>query len=117
VEALSRGAREAVFVESDRRARDLLAKCLAELGLSGRTAVAGEPVARFAARAHEAFDVVFFDPPWADDAAGDLRALLPLLASGGVLFHERGNDEDLLPERPADETRRYGRTRFFLYRV
>jgi 16S rRNA (guanine966-N2)-methyltransferase len=115
-EALSRGAREVVFVESDARARSLLAANVAELGVGSRTRIAGESVARYAGRRDAgAFDVVFFDPPWENDAAADLRALLGHLVPGGVLFLERGDDVELSPETPAIQRRRYGRTRFFIY--
>jgi 16S rRNA (guanine966-N2)-methyltransferase len=116
VEALSRGASEAVFVEADPRVRAILAGNLAELGLSSRSSIAGEAVARFARRGGPGFDVVFYDPPWEADGAGDLELLLSLVAPGGILFHERGDDLEPLPSRPADERRRYGRTRFLVYR-
>ena len=66
IEALSRGARQASFVESDRRVLRVLERNLKELSIDGR--VFAETVGRFAARRDAAgFDVVFHDPPWGAD--------------------------------------------------
>lgn len=118
IEALSRGAREAVFVESDRRVRTALERNLGALGLTARARVVGEPVARFAARAEAgSFDVVFHDPPWGDEAGADLEALLRLVAPGGVLFHEGGDARAPSTSATPVERRRYGRTHLWIYRV
>jgi 16S rRNA (guanine966-N2)-methyltransferase len=118
IEALSRGARNAVFVEADRRVKATLERNLETLGLEDRARVVGEPVARFAARAEAgSFDVVFHDPPWEDDTDADLEALLRLVASGGVLFHERGDSRAPATSRAASERRRYGRTHLSIFRV
>jgi 16S rRNA (guanine966-N2)-methyltransferase len=77
IEALSRGAEYALFVESDRRAAGTLRANLADLGLAGvsalRVASAGTVLAGPAPRA---FDVVLIDPPYAvpnAEIAGWLR--------------------------------------------
>ena len=77
IEALSRGAAHALFVESDRRAAGTLRANLADLGLAGvaelRVATAGAVLAGPAPRA---FDVVLIDPPYAvpnAEIAGWLR--------------------------------------------
>lgn len=121
VEALSRGAREAVFVESDRRAATALRETLSRLDLGERAQVVEAAVAEFASRPGllaARFDLVFFDPPWAEIAPEDLEALASLLAEGGTLVHERGDDErpPAGALAPAD-VRRYGRTRLLFYRA
>jgi 16S rRNA (guanine(966)-N(2))-methyltransferase RsmD len=66
IEALSRGAREAVFVENAALALRSLADNIAQLDLRRSTRVLGMSVAR-ALKAlvdEEAFDVVFMDPPY-----------------------------------------------------
>lgn len=70
IEALSRGASEAVFVESDRSALAVLRSNLASTGLSDRAEVVASSVDSWlqspeAARRH--FDVAFCDPPYAFD--------------------------------------------------
>ncbi|MGE5715562.1 MAG: hypothetical protein ACM369_02835, partial [Acidobacteriota bacterium] len=66
------------------------------------------------------FDVIFHDPPFeeiSESSESDLRFLLSLVRSGGWLFHERGDDAVLRPSglEPADR-RRYGTTRFLIFR-
>lgn len=121
LEALSRGAKEAVFVEADRRTAARLRESLERLDLISRALVVDATVAQFARRRGAApvpFDLVFFDPPWAAAEPADLEALLPLVAPGGTLVHERGDDaEPLAMGRAADDVRRYGRTRLLFYRV
>ncbi len=94
LEALSRGAARAVFVESERRARTVLARNIETVGLPGAGIVALPVAAYLATRADTPFDVVFADPPYdLDDGAlaDDLRALADSgrLADGAVLVVER----------------------------
>jgi len=85
LEALSRGAAAAVFVESDRPAARVLADNIASLGLPGavlrRLAVDSY---LGAAGADEPFDLVFADPPYALASAA-VASMLGLLVSGGWL--------------------------------
>ncbi|MEU4803517.1 16S rRNA (guanine(966)-N(2))-methyltransferase RsmD [Actinosynnema sp. NPDC023587] len=64
-EALSRGAASAVFVESDKRAADVLKANAKSLGLPGATVVNRTVEAAVAIPADEPCDVVFADPPYA----------------------------------------------------
>jgi 16S rRNA (guanine966-N2)-methyltransferase len=83
LEALSRGASEALFVESDRRAVDVLRGNVAALGLGG-TVRAGQVETVVAAPASGEFDLVLADPPYAVGAAA-LGKVLAALAEGGWL--------------------------------
>ena len=83
LEALSRGAADALFVESDRRALDVLRGNVAALGLGG-TVRAGQVETVVAAPAPARFDLVLADPPYAVDAAA-LGKVLAALAEGGWL--------------------------------
>jgi 16S rRNA (guanine966-N2)-methyltransferase len=120
LEALSRGAVRATFVESDRGAGAVLKGNVSRLGAEAQSAVELRPVAAWTAlagtgRAAARFDLIFHDPPFGDPAAEDLAALLGLLAPGGTLVHERGDDR--IPEvgRAPVDVRRYGRTRLLFY--
>src|SRR5262245_42898286 len=67
IEALSRGARRATFVERDRRATQALRHNLETLGLSAGARVLAMDVERAVPRlaaAGETFDIVFLDPPY-----------------------------------------------------
>ena len=89
IEALSRGAARAVFVERGREALRALRANLAVLGLGREQArvVAGDAVAVLPVlEASEGrFDLVFLDPPYAGDLAARVLAALvrsPLLDAG-----------------------------------
>lgn len=83
LEALSRGAADAWFVEADRRAADVLRGNVGALGLGGTVRAA--PVETVvAAPAPALFDVVLADPPYAVDAAA-LGSVLAALDEGGWL--------------------------------
>lgn len=76
IEALSRGASKAVFVESDRRALDVIERNLQATGLAGATAVVSDWIvsawlAREGGRARQSsaaaegpFAAAFVDPPY-----------------------------------------------------
>ena len=95
LEALSRGAAEAVFVESDRAALEVLRRNVHDVGLDGAHVVK-RTVAAFLAQAPERpFDMVFADPPYAlaDDVVAEMLATLAgkgWLADGAVVVVERG---------------------------
>jgi 16S rRNA (guanine966-N2)-methyltransferase len=84
LEALSRGAATATFVESGRDAVAVLRRNIEALALPGAV-VARRPVAAFlAAEPAAPADFVFADPPYAL-TDGELSALLSRLAGGGWL--------------------------------
>ena len=117
-EALSRGAREAVFVDSDRRVGQALRANVELVRLGDRARVVVREVAAFlAVERPTGFDLVFFDPPWANPVLGELEGLWKALVPGGTLVVERGSPEVPWPEPPVEpEVRRYGTTSLFLYR-
>jgi len=78
IEALSRGAEAATFVERDRRAASAIRANLEATGLAGQALVVEAPVERFLASAPPdaaPFDLVLADPPYAEDPAGVLSLL------------------------------------------
>lgn len=94
LEALSRGAADAWFVEADRRAADVLRANVAAVGLGG-TVHHGKVSAVLARIAPEPFDLVLADPPYVV-GEDDLRAVLEALANGwlsdgALVIVERGS--------------------------
>ncbi|MFO7191692.1 MULTISPECIES: 16S rRNA (guanine(966)-N(2))-methyltransferase RsmD [Thermocrispum] len=83
LEALSRGAADAVFVESDRRAVEVLRANVRALGLGGSVRH-GTVRQVLEAAAAEPFDLVVADPPYGTPDV-ELRAVLTALVSGGWL--------------------------------
>lgn len=82
LEALSRGAASALFVESDRRAGEVLAANIAALGLAGATLRRATVAAVLTAGTETPVDLVLADPPYEVDAT-DIDALPGLLTAGG----------------------------------
>ena len=82
LEALSRGAASALFVESDRRAATVLERNIATLGLPGATLRRGLVATVLAAGAAMPVDVVLADPPYEVDAA-EVDAVLAALNTHG----------------------------------
>ncbi|MBW3639343.1 MAG: 16S rRNA (guanine(966)-N(2))-methyltransferase RsmD [Actinobacteria bacterium] len=89
LEALSRGAGSATFVEDDPEAVAVLRANVALLGLSGSCVVA-EPVERFlAGAATDAYDLALLDPPYEVEVVPALTQLRPWLAADAVVAVER----------------------------
>lgn len=114
LEALSRGARSADFVESDARALRALRTNLDALDAGESAVVHRADVLRFVeALPALRYDVAFADPPYRQGLARDVAArwtTVPFARLLGV-EHEAGAE---LP--PGGATRRYGTTAITLYR-
>jgi 16S rRNA (guanine(966)-N(2))-methyltransferase RsmD len=91
LEALSRGAKTAVFIEKDRRAAALIAENAALCGVQDRCAIIRE-AAEYALdtlAGDGPFDVIVFDPPYDLPAVEQLLSkAAPLLARDGILVLE-----------------------------
>lgn len=119
LEALSRGARSALFVESDRRAADVIRRNIKTVGLSSARVVSLR-VERVAAGEPQdgPYDVVFLDPPYVVTDAALHGVLADLLTYGwlgpeAVVVVERATrgGDFAWPEGFADDrTRAYGET-------
>ena len=97
IEALSRGAAHATFVENGRKALEALRRNLAAVGFEGQATIAARPVKDFLARAAQtfdmSFDLFFFDPPWSlatELIASEMQAGARLAGSGAeMVVHRR----------------------------
>jgi 16S rRNA (guanine966-N2)-methyltransferase len=116
IEALSRGAAHATFVDTDRAARRAVELNLAAAGLADRAEVVSvEAVAhlrRLAAGGAEPFDLVLLDPPYVtDDPAWlDLLVLVESVAPGAVVVVESDREVPLPAGWHALRSKRYGGT-------
>jgi 16S rRNA (guanine966-N2)-methyltransferase len=84
LEALSRGAATAVFVESDSRIGSVIARNIETVGLPGATLRRGAVATVLAGGTAVAFDLVLADPPYDVDATEVEAALTALAAHGWV---------------------------------
>jgi 16S rRNA (guanine966-N2)-methyltransferase len=115
LEALSRGAGRAVFVESDREACRTIERNLEKLRLIGARVVCGDVVA-FLASERQRYDLVLVDPPYElRDYSALARYLPSVLADDGlIVFETAAKVEPELP-LPQRTSRRYGAARLTLY--
>ena len=123
IEALSRGAREARFLEGDRAVARALRENLARLGVADRAAVleADLGLERLPSGAEGPFDLVFLDPPYAGDAGARWLALLaagPWPPEGGLVVYERrkGTEAPRPPGLAIATERTYSETTVTFYR-
>ena len=124
LEALSRGAPKAVFVERDGAALGALRRNLREGGMDGRATVIGADVRtalRRLAAAGEQFSWVFLDPPYVREMTGVLEELSgsDLLSSCAVVILE--HDKRMPPPASVGclfltDQRKYGDTELSFFR-
>ena len=123
IEALSRGASHAVFVEQDARATRVLRENLESLGIGEgsaevrRSGVLG--ALRSAQARKETYDLLFIDPPYrrAHELGPDLSAILPsLLEPGARIVAESDRRAPLALALEIERERRYGDTSITIHR-
>jgi len=118
LEALSRGAESAVFVESDREACRTIERNLDKLGL-GPAEIARREALSFLALDRRRFDLILVDPPYdmVESVAVRLALYLParLAENGLVAFESSSRDELALPPLAIRTSRRYGAARVTLF--
>jgi 16S rRNA (guanine966-N2)-methyltransferase len=117
LEALSRGAERAVFVDSDRDACRAIQRNLVKLELTGAR-VACADVLRFLAGERSRYDLVLVDPPYEMVESLQMRLgsyLSTVLAEDGLLVFETAARTE--PELPLARhtSRRYGSARLTLF--
>jgi 16S rRNA (guanine966-N2)-methyltransferase len=107
LEALSRGAATAEFVDVHRPALATLRANIKMLNVGDRTVVHKQDALKFAQQLHAGqFDVAFADPPYDGDQAALLVAMFRLTPFARVFAIEHPADRPM----PGDDTRRYGDT-------
>jgi 16S rRNA (guanine966-N2)-methyltransferase len=120
IEALSRGAATAAFVEHDADAVRTIERNLDRLRLTGARVVRGDVLRTIAqeATAGAKYDLVLVDPPYGmltEIQPRLARHLPPLLAADGLLVVE--TDARIEPDLPLPvrTSRKYGQTRVTLF--
>ena len=120
LEALSRGAASAVFVDSSNASLAIVKRNIEITGFEDKARVVRSDYAAFAAANREIFDIVFIDPPY---AAGlfvpAMRAVLPFVSNYGCLVCEHPLEQSL-PETvdhfAVSRSYRYGKVCVTVYR-
>ena len=113
LEALSRGAAHATFVEAHRPTAEALRRTVADLALSERATVLALPAERAARTLDGRYDIVFADPPYAQpypaETFGDLRRRGAIGPESVIVYEHSARSS--APDDPAfrcERTARYG---------
>jgi 16S rRNA (guanine966-N2)-methyltransferase len=127
IEALSRGAARATFVERDRAALAAIHENLRRTSLGPRaTVVSGDVLAALGpggrARLGAPYDLVVIDPPYGEAPLLDrvLASVEPLIARGGWVIAKhfwRDRPADRVGLLASERVRRFGETALTLYRL
>lgn len=120
IEALSRGAKQAVFVDASREATAVIRDNLTGTGLSGRAKVRHMDAFAALESPGQTYDIALLDPPYGQ---GLVQKALPLVAAcmapGGVILCETPAGE-ALPEQAGgfqlSRCYRYGKIQVATYR-
>lgn len=122
LEALSRGALEAVFAESSREALEILARNVRESGPFASRILRGELPGALErlARAGDRFDLIFADPPYAWTVTSELYQAVSAVAAPAcelAIEHSRRSAPPELAEGwVRRELRKYGDSAVSFYR-
>jgi 16S rRNA (guanine966-N2)-methyltransferase len=120
IEALSRGALRAVFVESDRTASKAIERNLEKLRLTGAAVVRMDAMTALAAEAAAGrrYDLVLVDPPYemfSSVQTGLARYLPAVLEPGALVVVETAAPEEPELPLPKRTSRRYGSARLTVF--
>ncbi|MEO5690836.1 MAG: 16S rRNA (guanine(966)-N(2))-methyltransferase RsmD [Candidatus Saccharimonadales bacterium] len=87
LECMSRGAREAVFVERDRQAQNVILENIATLGIDQETKLIKASVASWSESSPaEKFDLIFADPPYNDLQLSTVKRLVGHMQPKGLMI-------------------------------
>lgn len=122
IEALSRGAKQAVFVDEREESCRLIRENLRRTRLEGAAQVVRSDYLAYLSRCREKFDLIFLDPPYAEVfLENSLKRIteIDILESGGIMVAERPLGKELpwdFPGYSRSKDYKYGKTLITLYR-
>ena len=122
IEALSRGAVRAVFVDQRRDACNLIRENLRRTNFSQNAQVVQSDYLQYLRRCKERFNIILLDPPYAEvflENALKCITEIDILQSNGIIVTERPLDKELgyvFPGYTRSRDYKYGKTLITLYR-
>ena len=122
IEALSRGAKSAVFVDAGEDACKLIRENLRRTKMESDAKVVKSDYMAYLDRCREKVDIIFLDPPYAEvflENALKRITEIDILQSGGIIVAERPLGKDLpwdFPGFTRSKDYKYGSTLLTLYR-
>lgn len=120
IEALSRGAHNATFVDNSRKSVEVVRKNLEHTGFTKSAVVLNTDSLAFLRTRGEKYDIAFLDPPYGTGLLQKALELVPsVMSDAGIVICEAPRD-DVLPETAGDmklaKRYRYGKTYVYTYR-
>ena len=122
IEAISRGAQEATFVDSTDKACALIRENLKRCKMENEGKVIRADYLAYLDRCTESFDIILLDPPYAEvflENAIKKISEIDILKSGGIIVAERPVGKDLPADFPGftrSKDYKYGTVLLTLYR-
>ena len=120
IEALSRGAKEAVFVDNAKKSVEIIRRNLASVKLEQSAKVVQTDWQSFLSVNSAKFDIAFLDPPYGKGILQSALAVLPAhMNRTGVIIAENPLNEEILSEYgefALDRQYRYGKIKISTYR-
>lgn len=122
IEALSRDAKSAVFVDNREDACRLIRENLKRTKLDSDARVICSDYENYLKNCRETFDIIFLDPPYAEvflENSIKLITEIDILQTSGIIVTERPAEKELLLEIPGysrSKDYRYGKTILAIYR-
>ncbi len=115
LEALSRGAAHATFIEKTRTSLEALEKNIRTLGCENRATAHLADVFWFLRNAHQTYDLVFVDPPYALETIGTLPSVIAgsgVVRKGSFVVMEHSRESEVpVPEDSFEVLRKsFGQT-------
>ena len=122
IEALSRGAKSAVFVDAAESACKLIQDNLKKTKLAEDAKVVRSDYMEYLRRCKETFDIIFLDPPYAEvflENSLNFISEIDILQTNGIIVTERPLDKELpwnFPGFTRSKDYKYGNTLITLFR-
>ena len=122
IEALSRGANSAVFIDQNREACRLIQENIQRTRFANQSRVVCSDYVAYLQKCREMFNIILLDPPYADiflEKALKLITEIDILQSGGIIVTERPLGKDLLLDFPGytrSKDYKYGKTLLCIFR-
>ena len=122
IEALSRGAKEADFVELKSKHTDLIEENLNKCNLAKKAAVFRNDVYKYLESTSKKYDLIFMDPPYKKNLADKAVQLIlekEILNENGILIIEKSAEEKIKKYQEFEiiKSRNYGNTLILIYKL
>lgn len=119
IEALSRKASKAVFIDSRRESVETIRRNLKLVDLYDKASILNTDAQTFLSTTNEIFDIAFLDPPY---YSGEIQEVFPMLtrvmSENGIVICENPVDEELpqfVENFALYKVYRYGKTKVSIY--